>query len=83
MVSAGFRTGYEEGKKPLVVQLAQDRSEDEDFLWEFRLLLAGVFVVGSGTAAVIGYVVERRGLKPVGAGAQSAGFGLRAGLLYH
>ena len=48
-----------------VIQVAQDRSEDESFMWEFGFLVAGVLVCGIFASAVIAVTVSKRGLRPL------------------
>jgi len=50
-----------------VIQVAQDRSEDESFMLEFGFLVAGVLVCGIFASAVIAVTVARRGLRPLAA----------------
>ncbi|MFL6583213.1 MAG: heavy metal sensor histidine kinase [Chthoniobacterales bacterium] len=48
-----------------VIQVAQDRSEDERFSREFGLLTIAVLALGTTAAALIGATVTRRGLRPL------------------
>ncbi|HEX4668287.1 MAG TPA: heavy metal sensor histidine kinase [Chthoniobacterales bacterium] len=48
-----------------VIQVAQDRSEDESFMMEFGFLVASVLVCGVFASAVIAVTVSKRGLKPL------------------
>jgi two-component system heavy metal sensor histidine kinase CusS len=50
-----------------VIQVAQDRSEDESFMLEFGFLVAGVLVCGIFASAVIAVTVSKRGLRPLAA----------------
>ncbi len=54
-----------------VIQVAQDRSEDESFMLEFGFLVAGVLVCGIFASAVIAVTVAKRGLRPLAAMTQS------------
>ncbi len=54
----------EEGRNYLI-QVAQDRSVDEQFESEFGLLVVVVMVVGVFASIVIAITVTRRGLKPL------------------
>jgi two-component system heavy metal sensor histidine kinase CusS len=54
-----------------VIQVAQDRSEDESFMLEFGFLVAGVLVCGTFASAVIAVTVSKRGLRPLAAMTQS------------
>ena len=54
-----------------VIQVGQDRSEDEGFMLEFGLLVAGVLVCGIFASAVIAITVAKRGLRPLAAMTQS------------
>ena len=49
-----------------VVQVAQDRSEDERFRKQFRTLLVVVLGAGFIASALIAVTVTRRGLRPLG-----------------
>ena len=50
-----------------VVQIAQDRSEDENFMREFGFLVTGVLVCGIFASIVIAVTVSKRGLRPLAA----------------
>lgn len=49
----------------LRIEIAQNRSEDHVFMSEFRVLLGGLLVVGTGVAALLGGTVARRSLRPI------------------
>ena len=49
------------------IQLAQDRSVDEQFEKQFGLLVAAVLVCGIFASAMIAITVTKRGLRPLGA----------------
>ena len=49
----------------LIVQLAQDRSDDKAFMAHFRNLLIVVVVAGVLAAAAIASIVTKRGLRPL------------------
>src|SRR5437762_2307844 len=51
--------------QPYVIQLAQDRSEDERFMLEFGFLVGGVLVCGIFASVVIAVTVSKRGLQPL------------------
>jgi signal transduction histidine kinase len=53
--------------KRYLIQVAQDRSEDEEFMMEFGFLVAGVLTVGIFAAAIIAVTVTKRGLRPLAA----------------
>ncbi|MDQ6810008.1 MAG: HAMP domain-containing protein, partial [Verrucomicrobiota bacterium] len=53
------------GGRPVTIQVAQDRSEDERFAKKFGALLAVVLVLGAAAAAVIAVTVAKRGLRPL------------------
>ena len=53
------------GGRPLTIQVAQDRSEDERFARKFRALLAVVLITGVVASAVIAVSVAKRGLRPL------------------
>jgi two-component system heavy metal sensor histidine kinase CusS len=57
----------EAGGNHYVIQVAQDRSEDESFMMEFGFLVAGVLACGILASAVIGVTVTKRGLRPLAA----------------
>lgn len=48
-----------------IVQVAQDRSEDDAFRREFSALLLGVLAIATIAAALIAISVTRRGLRPL------------------
>jgi two-component system heavy metal sensor histidine kinase CusS len=50
-----------------VIQVAQDRSEDENFMREFGFLVTGVLVCGIFASIVIAVTVSKRGLRPLAA----------------
>ena len=53
------------GVNPYTIQVAQDRSSDEQFTKEFGALLAVVLAVGLLASALIAITVTRRGLRPL------------------
>ncbi len=55
----------EEGGRDYLIQVAQDRSVDEQFEREFGLLVGIVLVCGIFASIVIAITVTRRGLKPL------------------
>jgi len=57
-IEAGART-------PVLLQIAQDRSDDKAFTAEFRRLLVTVLAGGIAAAAGIAWLVARRGLRPL------------------
>jgi two-component system heavy metal sensor histidine kinase CusS len=54
-----------------VIQVAQDRSEDESFTLQFGFLVAGVLLAGIIASALIAVTVAKRGLQPLAAMTQS------------
>src|SRR4051812_26924347 len=58
-------TQVDAGGQNYTIQVAQDRSSDDQFSRGFALLLAGVIVVGSIASALIAVTVTRRGLEPL------------------
>lgn len=71
-VPADFRTGKRlfaiaafSASGDYTIQLAQDRSEDDEFRREFRVLLLVVLGIGTVAAALIAISVTRRGLRPL------------------
>jgi two-component system heavy metal sensor histidine kinase CusS len=64
-VTAGLGAAANAVDGPLIIQIAQDRSDDHRFMNRFRILLGGLLVGGVLAAALLGGVVARRGLRPV------------------
>jgi two-component system, OmpR family, heavy metal sensor histidine kinase CusS len=60
-------TRVTENGRAYLIQVAQDRSVDEQFEREFGLLVAVVLVCGIFAAAMIAITVTRRGLRPLNA----------------
>ena len=50
---------------PLTIQLAQDRSADQQFTTKFAALLVIVMALGIFASAIIAVIVTRRGLQPL------------------
>jgi two-component system heavy metal sensor histidine kinase CusS len=48
------------------IQVAQDRTADEQFRKQFAMLLAAVLALGVAAAAIIAWSVTQRGLRPLG-----------------
>ncbi len=57
----------EANNRPYTIQVAQDRSVDEQFEREFGLLVAVVLLCGIAASAVIAITVAGRGLQPLNA----------------
>ncbi len=53
------------GGQNYTIEVAQDRSADEEFTKHFGLLLGGVLVGGIAVSAVIARIVTKRGLRPL------------------
>jgi two-component system heavy metal sensor histidine kinase CusS len=53
--------------QPFTIQVAQDRTVDEQFEKQFGLLVAAVLVCGIFASAMIAITVTKRGLRPLGA----------------
>jgi len=53
------------GGQPYTIQVAQDRSGDEEFIKEFGTLLAVVLALGILASTVIAITVTKRGLRPL------------------
>ena len=51
--------------RPVVLQIAQDRSDDKAFADFFRNLLLAVLVGGAGCSAAVAWLVARRALRPL------------------
>jgi two-component system, OmpR family, heavy metal sensor histidine kinase CusS len=49
-----------------VIQVAQDRTADEQFMKQFAALLAAVLALGVAASAIIALNVTKRGLRPLG-----------------
>jgi two-component system heavy metal sensor histidine kinase CusS len=54
-----------------LIQVAQDRSEDESFTLQFGFLVAGVLLAGIIASVLIAVTVAKRGLQPLAAMTQS------------
>jgi two-component system heavy metal sensor histidine kinase CusS len=54
------------GAQVYTIQVAQDRSEDDEFMKQFAALVAAVIALGLVAAAAIALTVARRGLRPLG-----------------
>ncbi|HEY1582201.1 MAG TPA: heavy metal sensor histidine kinase [Chthoniobacterales bacterium] len=50
-----------------LIQIAQDRSEDEEFMMEFGFLVVGVLAAGIIASAIIAVTVTKHGLRPLSA----------------
>ncbi|PYJ09381.1 MAG: two-component sensor histidine kinase [Verrucomicrobia bacterium] len=64
-------TAEEIGGQSYTMQIAQDRSGDEEFVKEFGALLAVVLALGIVGSAVIAITVTKRGLRPLAEMARS------------
>ena len=53
------------GEVPVTLQVAQDRSVDQDFSRTFGALIAGVLLIGIVASALIAHRVTKRGLRPL------------------
>jgi len=51
--------------QPYIIQLAQDRSGDEQFATQFAFVLGGALALGIAASAVIAIAVAKRGLLPL------------------
>jgi two-component system heavy metal sensor histidine kinase CusS len=51
--------------RPYLIQLAQDRSSDEEFATQFASVLGGVLALGIVASAMIAIAVTKRGLLPL------------------
>ncbi|MEY2520465.1 MAG: two-component system, OmpR family, heavy metal sensor histidine kinase CusS [Verrucomicrobiota bacterium] len=56
----------EAGDRSYTIQVAQDRSADDQFMKEFAALLAAVLAFGVLASAGIAFTVTKRGLRPLG-----------------
>ncbi|HEY2140292.1 MAG TPA: heavy metal sensor histidine kinase [Chthoniobacterales bacterium] len=54
------------GANRFTIQVAQDRTTDEQFRKQFAALLGAVLALGVAAAAVIAWTVTKRGLRPLG-----------------
>jgi two-component system heavy metal sensor histidine kinase CusS len=59
-------TAEETGGQVYTIQLAQDRSADDQFMKQFGGLLAAVLALGVLASALIAITVTKRGLRPLG-----------------
>jgi two-component system heavy metal sensor histidine kinase CusS len=59
-------TAHEVGGQRYTIQIAQDRSADDQFMKQFAALLAAVLALGLIASAAIALTVTRRGLRPLG-----------------
>jgi len=57
---------HEIGTDRFTVQVAQDRTADEQFMKQFAALLAAVLALGVAASAIIAFTVTKRGLRPLG-----------------
>lgn len=57
---------HQVGAQAYLVQAAQDRSADDEFMRHFAALVAAVVVLGLIASAAIAFTVTRRGLRPLG-----------------
>jgi two-component system, OmpR family, heavy metal sensor histidine kinase CusS len=48
------------------IQVAQDRTADEQFMKQFAALIAAVLALGVAASAIIAFTVTKRGLRPLG-----------------
>ena len=51
--------------RPYIIQLAQDRSSDEQFATQFAFVLGGALALGIVASAIIAIAVAKRGLLPL------------------
>jgi two-component system heavy metal sensor histidine kinase CusS len=58
-------TAHEVGGQRYTIQIAQDRSADDQFMKQFAALLAAVLALGLIASAAIAFTVTRRGLRPL------------------
>jgi len=57
---------HEIGTDWFAIQVAQDRTADEQFMKQFAALLAAVLALGVAASAIIAFTVTKRGLRPLG-----------------
>lgn len=58
-------TSEETDGQPYILQIAQDRSSDQQFATQFALVLGGALLLGIGLSAMIAIAVTKRGLWPL------------------
>ena len=58
-------TAHEVGGEPYTIQVAQDRSADDQFMKQFAGLLGAVLALGVVASVVIARTVTKRGLRPL------------------
>jgi two-component system heavy metal sensor histidine kinase CusS len=59
-------SAHEIAGERFTIQVAQDRTADEQFMKQFAALLAAVLALGVAAAAMIAFTVTKRGLRPLG-----------------
>jgi two-component system heavy metal sensor histidine kinase CusS len=63
-ISLGAENVTAQGRQ-WTIQIAEDRSADQDVLRELRWILAGMGIAGAGLCAAMADLVTRRGLRPI------------------
>jgi two-component system, OmpR family, heavy metal sensor histidine kinase CusS len=57
---------HEAAENHFILQVAQDRTEDEKFMKQFAAILTAVLALGVVASALIAWTVTKRGLRPLG-----------------
>jgi two-component system heavy metal sensor histidine kinase CusS len=59
-------SAHETAGERFLIQVAQDRTADDQFMKKFGALLAAVLALGVAASAIIAFTVTKRGLRPLG-----------------
>ena len=59
-------SAHETGNERFTIQVAQDRTADDQFMKQFAALLGAVLALGVAASAIIAFTVTKRGLRPLG-----------------
>ena len=59
-------SAHETAGERFTIQVAQDRTADDQFMKQFAALLGAVLALGVAASAIIAFTVTKRGLRPLG-----------------
>src|ERR1700738_35174 len=59
-------SGQENAGERFTIQVAQERTADDQFMKQFAALLGAVLALGVAASAIIAFTVTKRGLRPLG-----------------
>lgn len=59
-------SAHEAAGERFIIQVAQDRTVDDQFMKKFGALLAAVIALGVAASTIIAFTVTKRGLRPLG-----------------